>query len=143
MENENTGYQPPQYPNTEPVHTPPSVPVTQYASPDIPPAKPKNWMLESILATFIPFVFCCNIFALIGIVAIVNANKVDRLFYNKEYAAAETASRTAKTWMFVTLGVAVAILILNIIMFATGFTKSFMEQYMQAIESMSGGGSAY
>ena len=127
---------------TQPLQPPPAIPVypPQPESALPPPLKPKNWMVESILVTIIPTIFCCNVFALLGIIAIVQAAKVDRLFYNGEYAASAYAARKARTWVFITLGIAAAGIILNIILWFTGFTSTFMEHYMQSIESLSSGG---
>lgn len=55
------------------------------------PAKPKNYLVESILVT----IFCCLIF---GIIGIVNASKVNSEYNAGNYAAAESASKEAKKW---------------------------------------------
>lgn len=58
---------------------------------------PKNWLIESILVT----VLCCLPF---GIAGIVNATKVESLYYAGDYEAAEQASKDAKKWTLIGLG---------------------------------------
>lgn len=71
---------------------------TQYQSPTIISNPPKNWMIESILAT----IFCCLPF---GIVAIVNANSVNLHIKNGDLNKANKASKDAKTWLIVSIAV--------------------------------------
>lgn len=52
---------------------------------------PKTWFVESILAT----IFCCIPF---GIVGIINANKVESLYYAGDYEGSMRASREAGKW---------------------------------------------
>lgn len=54
-------------------------------------ARPKNWLVESILATL----FCCLPF---GIVGIINAAKVNSAFDGGDVAGAMKASADAKKW---------------------------------------------
>ncbi len=56
----------------------------------IPPVRPKNWLVESILVT----IFCCLPF---GIAGIVFASQVNSKYDAGDYAGAEKASRQAKT----------------------------------------------
>ncbi len=53
---------------------------------------PKNWLVESILVT----IFCCLPF---GIVAIINASKVNSLIAVGDYAGAQVASKEAGKWV--------------------------------------------
>src|SRR5688500_7243359 len=59
-------------------------------------AKPKNWFVESILAT----ICCCNP---LGIVAIVFAVKVDGLANRGDYHGAVDAANKAKIFFILTL----------------------------------------
>ena len=70
-------------------------------------AKPKNWLVESILATL----FCCLI---PGIVGIIYAAKVDSRFYAGDVAGAEDAAKTARTWTLVSFGLGLTFIILYI-----------------------------
>lgn len=58
---------------------------------DNPPAKPKNYLVESILVT----IFCCLI---LGIIGIVNASKVNSEYEAGNYEGAVAASKQAKQW---------------------------------------------
>ncbi len=53
---------------------------------------PKTWLVESILVTL----FCCMPF---GIVALVNATKVEPLFFSKQYEAAHRHAHLARRWV--------------------------------------------
>lgn len=53
---------------------------------------PRTWLVESILVTL----FCCLPF---GIAGIVNASKVETLFYDGDFEGANRASAQAKKWM--------------------------------------------
>ena len=52
---------------------------------------PKTWLVESILVT----IFCCLPF---GIIGIVNATKIETLYYSGQYEQALNHSRQAKKW---------------------------------------------
>ncbi len=54
--------------------------------------RPKNYLVESILITL----FCC---LPLGIVAIINATKVNSAFDTGNHAEAQKASENAKKWM--------------------------------------------
>jgi hypothetical protein len=56
------------------------------------PPMPENYLVWSILTT----IFCCWI---LGIVAIINANKVGTLYASGDYEGAQRASADAKKWM--------------------------------------------
>ena len=63
---------------------------------------PKNWLIESILATL----FCCWPFAIAGI---VNAAKVDSRFYAGDYEGAERAAAEAKKWTMIAFWLGISI----------------------------------
>ena len=58
-----------------------------------PMTKPNNFMVWAILST----ILCCLPF---GICAIVNASKVDGLWFSGDYAGANEAARKARTWFW-------------------------------------------
>ena len=65
-------------------------------------------MTESVILTVVSALCCCNIFSLItGIVAIVNAGKVNSLFRRGDTLGASEAADSAKVWVLITLGVLV------------------------------------
>ncbi|WP_297719558.1 CD225/dispanin family protein [uncultured Porphyromonas sp.] len=63
--------------------------------------RPKTWLVESIIVT----VLCCIPF---GIVGIVYASKVDPAFERGDVVAAQSASKTAKTWVIAGAATALA-----------------------------------
>ena len=65
---------------------------------------PKTWLVESILVT----IFCCQI---LGIISIIYAAGVESKFYRGDIAGAESASRTAKTLVMVSVGVGLLIIV--------------------------------
>ena len=69
---------------------------------------PKNWLTESILATL----FCCMPF---GIAGIVNASKVESLYYSGNLQAANQASADAKKWTMISFWIGIVVLLLYII----------------------------
>ncbi len=79
------------------------------------PIMPKSWMVESILVTVLPFILCGNVFSLLGIVAIVNASKVESLYHQGLFAQAQDASANAGRWTKITLWIAIGAIVLAII----------------------------
>lgn len=82
------------------------------------PPMPKTWLVESILVTL----FCCLPF---GIVGIINAVKVDTLYYGGKYEESQYRSDQAKKWtlwgFFVCLGCGLIYLFFLFCAFLTGF----------------------
>lgn len=70
--------------------------------------KPDNYLVWAILST----ILCCAPF---GIVSIVYSTKVDTLYYQGYFQAAQEASNKAKTWFLVSIISAVSIWIRFII----------------------------
>ncbi|WP_025740179.1 CD225/dispanin family protein [Aquimarina pacifica] len=87
-------------------------------------AKPKNYLVESILA----LLFCC---LPLGIVALINATKVNSEYENGNYEAAQKASDDAKKWLKYTVIAGVVVFVLYAIF---GFL-------MGGMAMLSGGGS--
>lgn len=79
----------------------------------VPPVKPKNWLIESILAT----IFCCLPF---GVAGIVFAAQVDNFYAQGQFDAAENASRQAEKWTKVSFFVAIGLAVLYGILLAFG-----------------------
>jgi hypothetical protein len=127
------------YQNTP--QTPPAQPFTQqYVPNDAPPMKPKNWMTEAILVTVVPFCCLCSFLSLLGIVAIVYAGKVDKLYFAGQYGEAEQAAKDAKLWVMIGLGIAVLGFIANMIMYIVMFNNSdFMNEFIEALQSITDG----
>ena len=74
---------------------------------------PKTWLVESILVT----IFCCQI---LGIISIIYAAGVESKFYRGDIVGAESASRTAKTLVIVSIAFGVLTVIALAIMAALG-----------------------
>ena len=76
----------------------------------MPPIRPKNWLVESILVT----IFCCLPF---GIVGIVYAASVNGKFDSGDYAGAVLASQNAGKWTKIGFFIGLALNIISIIFF--------------------------
>lgn len=76
---------------------------------------PKTWMIESILATVLPFMFCGSLLSLLGIIGIVNAAQVESAYNRGDYVAAAEASRSAGRWTKVAFWIAIGWLLLIVI----------------------------
>lgn len=101
----------------------------QYAPNGFPP---KNWMTESIIFTVLSVVCCCNPFALItGIIAIVNAGKVNGLFQRGDTMGAGESAKQAKMWALITLGLLILGAILSVVLVIANpeLKEAFMEGY--------------
>lgn len=94
---------------TESFQAPSSLP---YAPP-LPEAAPKNWLVESILVT----ILCC---LPLGIVAIVNATKVETLWNAGQRDAALKASQEAGKWVKIALITGIVVIGLYFIMIIFG-----------------------
>jgi len=94
------------------------------------PGSIPNYLAWSIIATVLATCLCCPL-GLVGIVAIVFANKVNTLLNQGDIAGAQRASANAKTWCWVATALAIIGLLINIVMFATGGVESYMQMMQQ------------
>ena len=94
------------------------------------PGSIPNYLAWSIIATVLATCLCCPL-GLVGIVAIVFANKVNTLLNQGDIAGAQRASTNAKTWCWVATALAIIGLLINIVMFATGGAESYMQMMQQ------------
>ena len=76
--------------------------------PNTPKPQPKNWLVESILAT----IFCCLPFGIAGIVFAVQVNK---LYEAGDYQGAIEASANAGKWTKISFWVSVGGIVLCIL----------------------------
>lgn len=76
---------------------------------------PKTWMIESILATVLPFMFCGSLLSLLGIIGIVNAAQVESAYNRGDYASAAEASRSAGRWTKIAFWIAIGWLLLIVV----------------------------
>lgn len=100
-------------------HTPHYTEVKQEAS--VIAQKPRSWLIEALLVTLLPFVFCGSFLSLIGIIAIVYATQVDSHFARGDYRASEEASLSAGKWTKITLWILIAWVILIVLAFIVVF----------------------
>jgi hypothetical protein len=69
--------------------------------------KPKTWLVESILVTFLPFFFCGSVLSLLGIIAIVYASQVESFYNRGDYMASQESSRSAAKWTKISLWIVI------------------------------------
>jgi hypothetical protein len=96
------------------------------------PGSIPNHLAWAIIATVLATCLCCPL-GLLGIVAIVQSNKVNTLLNQGDLEGARRASDSAKTWCWVATALAIIGVLINIGMFATGGMASYMEQ-MQRLQ---------
>jgi hypothetical protein len=87
---------------------------SMYAPAPLPPNIP-SYLWQSIVAT----VLCCMPF---GVVAIVYAAKVDSLIAVGDYVGAQSASDSAKIWVFVSVGIGLLIYFPTLILWIIGLS---------------------
>ena len=79
--------------------------------------KPNNYLALAIFTTI-----CCCL--PLGIVAIIKANSVDQLFFAKQYDAALYASKEAKKWCLIGMGISAFIVIAYLFIFGASSVAS-------------------
>ena len=94
------------------------------------PGSIPNYLAWSIIATVLATCLCCPL-GLVGIVAIVFANKVNTLLNQGDIAGAQRASANAKTWCWVATALAIIGLLINIGYFAMVGTAGYAEMLQQ------------
>jgi hypothetical protein len=77
---------------------------------------PRKYLVESILAT----IFCC---LPVGIPGIVFSLKVESLWNAGAYAEAQEASRKARMWSSIALGIGLSIVALQLVTFFIGLSQ--------------------
>ncbi len=89
-----------------------------------------NHLAWAIISTVLATCLCCPL-GLIGIVAIVFAAKVNGLLNQGDIDGARRASSNAKTWCWVATAFAIIGLLINIVVFATGGTETYLQMMQQ------------
>lgn len=102
-------------------------PVTPTAAPGPVP----NHLAWAIVSTIVAFCLCCVVGAIPGVVAIVYAAQVNKKLNLGDVQGALQASSNAKTWCWVTTGLAIFGLLLNIWGVMTGANEQYMEMIQQ------------
>lgn len=85
--------------------------------------KPNNYLILAIFST----IFCCIV---PGIVSIIYAAKVNEAYALGNYDEAESASKNAKTWAVVSIGVVAVIWIMIFAIFGLGIIGSILSGNM-------------
>ena len=101
-------YQAPQPQYQQPAYQQPAYQQPQYGYSNLPP-RPDSNMVWAILST----ILCC---LPLGIVAIIKASSVNGLYDRGDYAGAEAAAKSAKTWALWGAGIALIGTILYILL---------------------------
>ncbi|GAB6195492.1 CD225/dispanin family protein [Lysobacter xanthus] len=115
-----------------PIQPPPAPMPPQAGGAPIP-----NYMVWSIIATILGLCLCCFVGAIPGIVAIVFASKVNGALDRGDFAEAKRASDTAKLWCWITTGLIIVGLLMNIAWIATGGMAQYAEM-MQQVQAARG-----
>jgi len=89
-----------------------------------------NYLAWSITSTILATCLCCPL-GLLGIVGIVFSSKVNSLLNQGDIEGARRASNTAKTWCWVTTGLAILGLIINVIYFSMVGAAGYAEMLQQ------------
>lgn len=100
------------------------------------PGNIPNHLAWAIIATVLATCLCCPL-GLLGIVAIVQSNKVNTLINQGDFDGARRASDSAKTWCWVATALAIIGVLFNIGFLATGGMESYM-QYMEQARELQG-----
>jgi len=76
------------------------------------PKPPQNYLALAIISTL----FCCQIF---GIISIIYAAQVNSKYIAGDYVGAESASKNAKLWGFLSIGIGLLIIVVVAILYGT------------------------
>lgn len=98
------------------------------------PGNIPNHLAWAIIATVLATCLCCPL-GLLGIVAIVQSNKVNTLINQGDFDGARRASDSAKTWCWVATALAIIGVLVTGIFLAAGGMESYM-QYMQQMQEL-------
>lgn len=90
------------------------------AAPQPAGSPPKDYMTLSIIATVLGLITCTCIPIITGIIAIVFSNKAKAAYAAGDVVGGESASGTAKIMVIISFVVMAVILLVNIILLATG-----------------------
>lgn len=98
------------------------------------PGNIPNHLAWAIIATVLATCLFCPL-GLLGIVAIVQSNKVNTLINQGDFDGARRASDSAKTWCWVATALAIIGVLINAVFLASGGMGSYM-QYMQQMQEL-------
>ena len=98
------------------------------------PGNIPNHLAWAIIATVLATCLCCPL-GLLGIVAIVQSNKVNTLINQGDFEGARRASDSAKTWCWVATALAIIGVLITVVLLATGGMESYMH-YIQQMQEL-------
>ncbi|MDR7100626.1 hypothetical protein J2X04_003007 [Lysobacter niabensis] len=110
------------------------------APPSFPPEQPQqygpipNYLVWAILITIVAFCVCCVVGAIPGVVAIVFASQVNSKLGAGDRAGAEDASKKAKLWCWITTGLVIFGLLMNVGMRMAGYNNQYWQNYIEQME---------
>mgnify|MGYP002784612190 FL=1 len=90
---------------------------TQYPLNPLATPKPKNYLIENIVASVVGIACCCGVNLIPGIIGIVFSTQVDSKYNVGDYTGAASAANTAKILFYVTAGLVVLGLLINLAYF--------------------------
>ena len=90
---------------------------TQLNTDLFPETMPKTWLAEAILVTL----FCCLPF---GIVAIVNASKVEARYHAGDYPGSQHNSEEAKKWVMISMWIGIVLAVIYVFIYILGANAS-------------------
>ena len=105
-----TGNEPPFFTQPSPKEMKPDVPM------------PDTWLTKSILVTLLPFILCSSPLSLVGIIAVVNAAKVESLYLAGNIKESLRASATARKWTKITFWISIGWVLILILVIILAFT---------------------
>lgn len=98
---------------------------------ETPGSRPKNYLIENVVALAAGLFCCCGFSTIPGLFGIVFASQVNRHYAQGNYAEAARTARTARILFLVTLGMAVAGLLFSLLymaFFGMGAFREVIEQ---------------
>lgn len=84
------------------------------------PNPPQNYLALAIISKL----FCCQIF---GIISIIYAAQVNSKYLAGDYSGAESASKNAKLWGFLSLGIGLLTIVVAAILFGASAIAALSE----------------
>lgn len=114
--------------------TPPSFPPEQAPQGTSAFGPVPNHLVWAIVVTILAFCLCCVVGAIPGVVAIVFATQVNSKLAAGDRAGAEQSSKNAKLWAWITTGLVILGLLLNVVSYATGGSERYRAM-LEQIES--------
>jgi hypothetical protein len=93
------------------------------------PPMPSNQLVLAILSTVLGLLCCCGLNLPFGIVAIVFASQVNGKYSAGDFQGALSAAKQAKIWGWISMGLVITSLVLNILYFVFVLLVAGAESY--------------